>query len=222
MIMTISWYTINDLRQTRSKNGAPGWRLSEFRQALAALRQYSSLPGTGVKALGVSSGMQVLDLVRCLPLFPDDKTGADVLTADAFSLPLGQRAEVQAMAEACVSALKIRWCLADSCLLPAPEPMPPELDGSYLWGDTPGNPASALRSLYVGGVGWMAAGEFRRRCPRPGPGYFRYPLVLNCRADGVTADGRFLPLELSPWEFRRLERRTLARLRRRGKEVVCS
>ena len=220
--MTISWYTIDDLRQKQKKTGAPGWRLTEFRQALAALRQYGALPRTGVKTLGVTSGMRVLDLVRCLPLFPDDKEGTDVLAADFFSLPLGRRAEVQALAEACVDALHIRWCLADSCLLPAPGPPDPALSGKYLWGDTLSSPGSALRDLYVGGVGWMPLEEFRRRYPKPSPGSFRYPLVLNCRADGVTADGRFVPLELSPWDFKRLERRALARLRRCGRGVMCS
>ena len=38
------------------------------------------------------------------------------------------------------------------------------------------------------------------------------PLVLKVRADGITDKGDYRPLELEPWEFRLLARRTLERL----------
>ena len=38
------------------------------------------------------------------------------------------------------------------------------------------------------------------------------PLVLKVWADGITDKGDYRPLELEPWEFRLLARRTLERL----------
>lgn len=76
--------------------------------------------------------------------------------------------------------------------------------GKYLWPDVPGNPASALRWVYLAGKGWRPHGA------RGAPAVL--PLVLKVRADGITDKGDYRPLELEPWEFRLLARRTLERL----------
>ena len=77
--MRISFYTIDDLRLGHDPRGVTGWRLSQFLNWRDALEHYHSLPNDRVKEFGLSNGMQVLQLVRCLPLFPGDRRGHDVL-----------------------------------------------------------------------------------------------------------------------------------------------
>ena len=77
--------------------------------------------------------------------------------------------------------------------------------GKYLWPDVPGNPASALRWVYLAGKGWLAPTVLKEHAAV-------FPLVLKVWADGITDKGDYRPLELEPWEFRLLARRTLERL----------
>ena len=69
----------------------------------------------------------------------------------------------------------------------------------------PDNPASALRWVYLAGKGWLAPTVLKEHAAV-------FPLVLKVRADGITDKGDYRPLELEPWEFRLLARRTLERL----------
>ena len=87
--MRISFYTIDDLRLGHDPKGVTGWRLSQFLNWRDALEHYHSLPNDRVKEFGLSNGVQVLQLVRCLPLFPTDRTGYDVLLRTASSSPFG-------------------------------------------------------------------------------------------------------------------------------------
>ena len=68
--MRISFYTIDDFRLGHDPKGVTGWRLSQFLNWRDALEHYHSLPNDRVKEFGLSNGVQVLQLVRCLPLFP--------------------------------------------------------------------------------------------------------------------------------------------------------
>ena len=93
--MRISFYTIDDLRLGHDPKGVTGWRLSQFLNWRDALEHYYSLPNDRVKEFGLSNGVQVLQLVRCLPLFPGDRRGHDVLLTDGIVQPLW-RAEPRA------------------------------------------------------------------------------------------------------------------------------
>ena len=63
--------------------------------------------------------------------------------------------------------------------------------GKYLWPDVPGNPASALRWVYLAGKGWLAPTVLEEH-----PAVL--PLVLKVWADGITDKGDYRPLELEP------------------------
>jgi len=76
--MKISYYTVDDLRLGHDPKGVFGWRLSRFLDWRDALEHYRSLPDNGVKALGVSSGEQDLELMRHIPITPDGEIGLDI------------------------------------------------------------------------------------------------------------------------------------------------
>ena len=121
--MRISFYTIDDLRLGHDPKGVTGWRLSQFLNWRDALEHYHSLPNDRVKAFGLSNGVQVLQLVRCLPPFPTDRTGSDVLPTDSLVQPLWRK-ENQALevAQAGAEHLAVRNCLAGGPRIPPPPP----------------------------------------------------------------------------------------------------
>ena len=104
--------------------------------------------------------------------------------------------------------LGLRYQIEGKILAPIPvnkKQRRKKLAGKYLWPDVPGNPASALRWVYLAGKGWLAPTVLKEHAAV-------FPLVLKVRADGITDKGDYRPLELEPWEFRLLARRTLERL----------
>lgn len=204
--MRLSYYTIDDLRLGHDPRGVTGWRLSQFLSWRDALEHYRSLPNTRVKEFGMSNGMQVLQLVRCLPLFPDDRNGHDVLLTDGIVQPLW-RAEPRAAetARTVVAHLDIRYCLDHDRIVPAPEPLPEHLEDARL-----PDGASAVRRVRVAGEGWLTPKELERRSASDIRDY-RYPLVLMYLVDAVAADGQPRTQEVTPWAYRRLERRAKQR-----------
>ena len=149
-----------------------------------------------------SNGVQVLQLVRCLPLFPGDRRGHDVLLTDGIVQPLW-RAEPRAAetARTVVTHLDIRYCLDHNRIVPAPEPLPEHLEDVRL-----PDGASAVRRVRVAGEGWLTPEELERRSASDIRDY-RYPLVLMYLVDAVAADGQPRTQEVTPWAYRRLERR---------------
>lgn len=145
--MRLSFYTIDDLRLGHDPKGVTGWRLSQFLNWQDALEHYRNLPSTRVKEFGLSNGMQVLQLVRCLPLFPGDRRGHDVLLTDGIVQPLW-RTEPQAAetARTVVARLGIRYCLDHDQIVPAPEPLSEHLEGIRLPDD-----ALSVRRVRVAG-----------------------------------------------------------------------
>ena len=200
--MRISFYTIDDLRLGHDPKGVTGWRLSQFLNWRDALEHYYSLPNDRVKEFGLSNGVQVLQLVRCLPLFPGDRRGHDVLLTDGIVQPLW-RAEPRAVetVRTVVAHLDIRYCLDHNRIVPAPEPLPEHLEDVRL-----PDGASAVRQVRVAGDGWLTPEELERRSASDIRDY-RYPLVLMYLVDAVAADGQLRPQEVTPWAYRRLERR---------------
>ena len=141
---------------------------------------------------------------------PDDPEGEDVLAAEQGEpLPTwADTTEARQAVRTCVEALGLRYQIEGKILAPIPvnkKQRRKKLAGKYLWPDVPGNPASALRWVYLAGKGWLAPTVLEEH-----PAVL--PLVLKVRADGITDKGDYRPLELEPWEFRLLARRTLERL----------
>ena len=213
--MKLSYYTIDDLRLGYDPQGENGWRLSRFLSWQDALAQYRSLPDSAVKVIGVSSGEQDVELVRHLLTDADDTAWENVLVLDFLALPLWKKEEgVISFVKELASRLDIRYCLTADKLVPAP--IAPfafrrKLKGKYLWPDVPGVLESAIRWVYLAGVGWIPPKELKRRFPSPEESY-RYPVVFKYQVDGMTAQGGYAPLNLSHWEYLKLARRTQERL----------
>ena len=86
----MTYYTIDDLRLPPKRPFHRGWTMERFPTLAEALAWYRALPADCVKSLGMTGGVHVLELVRCLPLFPGDSEGENVLA----SCPQGGRAGV--------------------------------------------------------------------------------------------------------------------------------
>ena len=207
--MKLSFYTIDDLRLGYDPHGINGWCQSYFLSWQSALTHYRSLPATGIKALGVTNGIESADLIHCLPLSPSDKTGEDIFISAPFRLYLwSQNQELLNVASEFIAILGIRYCLFKDEIIPAPTPPRCKVANKYLWGDDLYNGCSAIRTVYVAGIGWLTPNELERRFPTADRQH-HYPVVMKYRADGITQDGIFTPLELTPWEFRYLESKTI-------------
>ena len=85
----------------------------------AAACRFRPQVAVALAGFGLSNGVQVLQLVRCLPLFPTDRTGYDVLLTDGIVQPLW-RAEPRAAetARTVVTHLDIRYCLDHNRIVP--------------------------------------------------------------------------------------------------------
>lgn len=210
--MKLSYYTIDDLRLGYDPQGETGWRQSCFLDLRDALEQYRSLPDDAVKAIGVSNGEQDVELARRLPVGTDGLE--NVLVLDFLALPLWKKEEgVIVSARELVDVLDIRWCLSVDKLVPPPgeKALSKRLKGKYLWPDVPGVFESAIRWVYLSGVGWVPPKELKRRFPTPEKNY-QYPTVFKYKVDGMTSKGGYAPLEVSHWEYLMLARRTQERL----------
>ena len=208
--MNLTYYTMDDLRLGRGGFLRKGWTIRQFSELEEALEHYRDIPITKRKVLGVTDGFHVLELVKNVPLFPDDPEGEDVLASELGGpLPAwADTPEAHQAVRTCVEALELRYQIEDKILAPIPvnkKQRRKRLAGKYLWPDDPGSPASALRWVYLAGKGWLAPTVLKEHSAV-------LPLVLKVRADGITDKGDYRPLELEPWEFRLLARRTLERL----------
>ena len=63
MTMNISYYTIDDLKLPAKRPLRKGWTMERFPTLEAALERYRVLPASGIKALGLTDGTHVLELV---------------------------------------------------------------------------------------------------------------------------------------------------------------
>ena len=185
--------------------------IHHFRSLPDAIRAYRTLPAANQKALGLQRGTDSIDLVQCLPLFPHDREGEDVMTLRFLEFPLWKSdPQVMEMARELASRLHIRYCLYRHCIIPAPDrdKLPRALRDRYLWPDEPGDFATAAQWIYVAGVGRLSAREFKSRYT----GTAFYPLVVHIGAHGMDSRGNYKALQVTPWEFHLLARRSKERL----------
>ena len=195
--------------------------IHHFRSLPDAIRAYRTLPAANQKALGLQRGTDSIDLVQCLPLFPNDREGEDVMTLRFLEFPLWKSdPQVMEMARDLASRLHIRYCLYRHCIIPAPDrdKLPRALRDRYLWPDEPGDLNTAAQWLYVAGAGRLSAAEFKRRF-RASQDAAQYPLVTHIRAHGMYGRGNYKSLQVSPWEFHLLARRSQERLDQNKKET---
>lgn len=200
------FYVVDDLRHETPK-------IARFFCLNDAVRAYKAIPTDNRKALGVNEGNEAVDLVQCLPTFPNDWQGEDVMVLKFLDIPLWKsNPHIVETAQELAVQLHIRYCLFKNCLIPAPErkTLPKKLDGRYLWPDNTAGLDSAIRWVYVAGVGRLSPAEFVRR--RDHGGAFSYPLVLRIKACGVDLRGNYKALEVKPWDYHLLARRTKERL----------
>ncbi len=195
--------------------------IHHFRSLPDAIRAYRTLPAANQKALGLQRGTDSIDLVQCLPLFPNDREGEDVMTLRFLEFPLWKSdPQVMEMARDLASRLHIRYCLYRHCIIPAPDrdKLPRALRDRYLWPDEPGDLNTAAQWLYVAGAGRLSAAEFKRRF-RASQDAAQYPLVTHISAHGMYGRGNYKSLQVSPWEFHLLARRSQERLDQNKKET---
>ena len=206
--MKVTYYTVDDLRLGHDPKGVTGWRLSHFLSLDDALAHYMSLPATKEKTLGMTDGVHELEIVRCVPIFAYDKEGEDILASDYRQFPLWADVdEAKAAVQACTTALRFRYMLRPDAIVPIPksEILCSRLKDKYLWLNMDREMNSAIRSVYNAGTGWIPLKEWKRRASK-------HPLILKIKADGLTEGGAYVSLEVEPWEYDLLVRRTLERL----------
>lgn len=206
--MHLTYYTVDDLRLPPRRPFRQGWALERFTTLEEALARYRALPASGVRSIGLTDGLHVLELARRAMLFPAESPCEDVQAASPESLPLWvDRPEAVAAAKDCLSALHLRYRISGRMVTPIPESAKPrkELRDKYLWLSGARGQETAIRWAYLAGAGWKQPAFLRRW------DHVALPLVLKYRADGITEQGAYLPLEITPWEYEYLLRRTMER-----------
>lgn len=187
---------------------------SHFHSLSDAVRAYKALPAANRKTLGIQRGLDAIDLVQCLPLFPNDQEGEDVMVLRFLEFPLWKSdPQIMEAAQEMASRLHIRCCLFRQCIIPAPDrdKLPRALRDRYLWPDEPGDFYTAAQWIYVAGSGRLSAAEFKRRY-RSGQNAVQYPLVVQISACGMDGRGNYKSLQVSPWEFHQLIQRSKERV----------
>ena len=188
--------------------------IHHFRSLPDAIRAYRTLPAANQKALGLQRGTDSIDLVQCLPLFPNDREGEDVMALRFLEFPLWKSdPQIMEAAQELASRLHIRYCLFRRCIIPVPvrDKLPRALRGRYLWPYEPGDFYTAAQWLYVAGAGRLSAAEFKRRF-RASQDAAQYPLVTHISAHGMDGRGNYKSLQVNPWEFHLLAHRSQERL----------
>ena len=203
----LQYYVMDDTRRDRLS-------IVHFSQLRDAVRAYRDLPGDARKVLGVMDGSRAVELILRLPLRPGEPPGEDALDL-GFLEDGGWKAKpgfMTAVHELAV-CLMIRYCLFRGCLIPAPKKkaLSRGLREKYLWPDVPGDFNTAIHWIDVAGVGRLSPAEFKRRYRQENAALF-YPLVLRIGACGMTRHGRYAALEVTPWQFHLLVRRSQERL----------
>ena len=189
--MCVTYYTVDDLRP-----GRPGWDVRQFSALSEAIEHYRTLPMDGTRVLGMVDDIHAYELIRCMLLFPGDAQGEDVLAADYWRSGVTKKnAALKNALDGCLENLHPRFLLESERLVPVPQSrkLREELREALLWQGYEENYESAIRSVFVEGVGWLSPQDAKKQR--------QLPLVLSYRVDGMAKDGAYLFLELEPWEY---------------------
>ena len=204
--MDLKYYIIDDLCLPPKRPFHKGWTMEQFQSLQEALVRYRAIPAGQAKSMGVTDGVHVLELVRCLPIYPAESTGEEAAVPDVYPL-WAEVPEAALAAETCVSALGLRYRIIGNVVTPIPtrSGLRKELRDKYLWLNERCGQETAIRWVYIVGAGWKQL-DFLCQWKQSG-----HPLVLRYQADGITEQGAYLSLEVAPWEYDLLMRRTLER-----------
>lgn len=212
--MGLSYYTIDDLRQPPRQASREGWSIEHFPALEPALDHYRRLTGLGTKALGLTDGVHVLELVEHRSLRPEGRDGEDVLASDYRREPFwAQVPEAAKATERCIAALGLRYAVDGNVLVPihSGSGLSEALQGKYLWLDIDGGDLSAIHRVYVDGMGWTSPNILDRPASP-------MPLVLKYQVDAIDEQGAYHSLEVEPWEYGLLLLRTRERLERHRRD----
>ena len=164
--MSLAYYTMDDLRLGRGGFLQKGWTIRQRPELGEALAHYRGMPITKRKVLGLTDGFHVLELVKNVPLFPDDPEGEDVLASE-LGEPLPQWADTPEACQAfraCVEELGLRYQIEGKILAPIPvnkKQRRKKLAGKYLW------PTSlVILPPPSGGCIWPGRAGWPPRCSR--------------------------------------------------------
>ena len=203
----LQYYVVDDTRHDKLS-------IVHFSHLRDAVRVYKDLTGADYKALGVMDGGEAADLILRLPHRPGEPPEEDVLDL-SFLEGGGWKSKPGFMATVHELAvcLMVRYCLFRGCLIPAPskKSLTRKLRDKYLWPDVPGDFNTSIHWIEVAGVGRLSPAEFKRRFRQDNASIF-CPLVLRIGACGMTRYGRYAALEVTPWQFHLLARRSRERL----------
>ena len=212
----MQYYIIDDLRLPPKRPFRKGWAMEQFLSLREALVRYRALSAHQEKSLGMTDGIHVLELARRVLIYPAETVWEDVQAACPETLPLwAEVPEATAAAEECITTLNLRYRISGNMVTPIPSRsgLRKELRDKYLWLSGESGQETALRWVYIVGAGWKQP-AFLRQWKRYG-----YPLVPRYQADGITEQGAYLSLEVAPWEYDVLMRRTLERREREETRV---
>lgn len=203
---TLEWtfYTVGDLRLLQRYPGGLHSRPNLFQTYTDAVEEYKRIPSSSVRVFGIIHGKHVCELVRCLPLFPDDLSGENVLMADIFHYPAWQcQPELILIANHLARDLPIHYYLQSGCIFPAPEPgqFPDLLFGATL---CESRHRRALKSVYVARIGWCPAKVMTRAVTSVT--VKQVPLIVSCRVTVRMKNGMIRTVDVAPWVYERLKR----------------
>ena len=204
--MHLTYYTIDDLGLPPNRPFRRGWTLERFATLEEALARYRALSASGARSIGLTDGL----------IYPAETAWEDVQAACPETLPLwAETPEAMAAAEECITTLNLRYRISGNMVTPIPPPggLRRDLRDKYLWLSGESERKAAIRWVYIVGAGWKQP-AFLRQWKRYG-----YPLVPRYQADGITEQGAYLSLEIAPWEYDVLMRRTLERREREAERV---
>ena len=142
-----------------------------------------------------------MELLEALEIGDAVKADCKVEKIDSFYTVLKRtemltvNAALKTALDICLEALHPRFLLEPERLVPVPQrrKLREELREALLWQGYEENYDSAIRSVFVGGVGWISPQDVKKQR--------HLPLVLSYRVDGMSKDGAYLSLELEPWEY---------------------
>ena len=206
--MKVFYYTIDDMSLSRKGLLRKGWTIQHFDTLEEAICAYKEIPPSKDKRLGLTDSIHTLELVRCVPLFSFDTAGEDILASDYRQYPLwADLPEAKSATQDCIKQFNLRYQFCSDAIMPLSRSnrLPKHLRDKYLWLSINHDPDSAIRWVYIAGTGWVSLEEWKRRASS-------HPLVLKFRADGLAEHGDYCYLEIEPWEYELLVRRTLKRL----------
>ena len=192
------YYTIDHMDRPES------WTVTGFDTLGKALRHYLGLPLDGRRALNMTNGTQSLLLVCSVPILGMEHC-EDVLFTPPTMLPEWAAKESGALFR-CVDVLHLRYLVDGGTVIPIPHRwmLPKKLEHCTIVLNT-----RSLEKAFL----WADVAGVGRVPPQRLPGqYPARPLVLAYWVDVVTDDGVHLQMELCPWTYRLLLRRSLDRI----------